>query len=540
MRQLKVFWMRNKVKIIVIFTLLVIVALMIVGLASMESFYRNLTLAQLPVHVFIASISAAVFVAMYWMFLHGGFASLKKAKVRVGDVNIRFRDVIGLEDAKRESWEVVQLLKDRARVRRIGGKIVKGVLMIGPPGCGKTLMAKAIACESGIPFISIAGSEFVEVFVGVGAARVRKLFAQARQEAYAHGACIVFIDELDVIGRGRTFSLMGGGSETNSTQNQLLVEMDGLGEKTGGNVVVIGGTNAAEETLDAALLRPGRFDRKIYIGRPNLKEREELFNYFLHKVKYDPQINIGRLARKAVYKTPADIENMIKESALIAARNRRDQVTLSDISEAMDRIELGIIHRLTMTDEEKRMIAYHEAGHLLILYFLHPRDDVFKASLIPRGGALGMVVHQPREEYHTVDREKILADIKVALAGYVSEKLKYGVTTSGVASDFQKATALAHDMVWRFGMGTNGMIGDFTVIPKDQISNEVKNALNAQTQELLKRCVTEVEKTLKKEWKVLERFVGELFDKDELDYDEIESIFKEYGKERKFPVTGKV
>lgn len=511
--------------------IVITVILAVVGLMSLESFYRNITLATLPISILTAVLTAFVFVYVQLVFLRGGFASMNKGKIKAEDVNIRFKDVIGLGEAKKEAMEVVQLLKDRAKVKQIGGRIVKGVLMVGPPGCGKTLLAKAIACESGIPFISISGSEFVEIFVGVGASRVRKLFAKAREEAYAHGACIVFIDELDVIGRGRTFSMHGGGEETNSTQNQLLVEMDGLGGKQE-NVVVIGATNAAEGVLDAALLRPGRFDRKIQISKPNLKEREELFAYYFKKVQADPAIDVGKLARKAVYKSPADIENIVKESALIAARSQKPQIDLEAISEAMDRIDLGIAHRLTMTPQEKELIAFHESGHLVILYFLHPTDDVFKASIISRGGALGMVHHQPREEYFTANREKMLADIKVALAGFVAEKMKYNVTSSGVASDFQKATAMAHDMVWRYGMGLDDFIGDFTILPKHEISEEIKDKLNAQTQQILRSCLKDVEETLKKEWPILEKFAQELIKRDELEYDEIEQIFKEHGKER--------
>ena len=528
--------MNHKAKILIVFFTIIVIILMIWGLMSLESFYRNITLAQIPLQIFLTALNAIIFVYFYMSVFQGGFASMKKGKVNAEEVNVRFKDIVGLEDAKKEAMEVVHLLKDRARVKRVGGKIIKGVLMVGPPGCGKTLLAKAIACESGIPFISMAGTEFVEIFVGVGASRIRKLFQKARQEAYANGACIVFIDELDVIGRGRTFSFQGGGEETNSTQNQLLVEMDGLGEKKE-NVVVIGATNAAEDILDKALLRPGRFDRKIQISKPNLKEREDMFSYYLGKVSYEPTIDIGRLARKAVYKSPADIENIVKEAALICARKEKEKIALEDITEAMDRIDLGIAHRLSMTDDEKRKVAYHECGHLVTLYFLHPTDDVFKASVISRGGALGVVHHQPREEQYTMDRNKMLADIKVALAGYVAEKIKYGATTSGVASDFQKATQIAHAMVWQLGMGTNGVIGDFSALPKHQVSEHLKDELNGQTQQILKGCMEEVEAMLRREWPILEKFVDELVKKDELEYDEIDQIFRESGKVRQFAAS---
>ncbi len=531
-RKLRVFWQNHWVKITVIVLIVLLVILTFVGLMSLESFYRNMTLATLPVNILMAVCNALVFVYLYMYVLRGGFGSLKKsAQINVSDVKVGFKDVIGLENAKKEAMEVVQLLKDRARLKAIGGQIIKGLLMVGPPGTGKTLLAKAIATEAGVPILSIAGSEFVEVFVGVGASRVRKLFDKARQLAYAHGACIIFIDELDVIGRGRHFNAFGGGEETNSTQNQLLAEMDGLGAKQE-NVVIIGATNAGENVLDAALLRPGRFDRKIYIDRPNLDERVELFRYYLKKVKHDPEIDVGRLARKSVYKSPADIMNIVKESALIATRNGRDLVTYRDLSQAIERIDLGVAHRLNMQPQEREAVAYHETGHLMVLYQLHPTDDVFKASIISRGGALGVVHHQPREELFTHSREKILADIKVSLAGYMAEKIKYGVTSSGVASDFTQAMHQAHLMVWRLGMGSNGFIGDYASIPKEELSDNLKEKLNNETYNILNQCSKEVEEFLRKEWVMVDRFAQELMKRDELEYDEIHALFAEYGRAR--------
>jgi len=291
------------------------------------------------------------------------------------------------------------------------------------------------------------------------------------------------------------------------------------------------------------LLRPGRFDRKIYIERPNLPDREKLFQYYLSKVKYDPQVSVPRLARKTVYKSPADIENIVKEAALIAAREKRETLQFGDFSEAMDRIDLGMLRRLTMSNYERRLTAYHESGHLITLYFLHPTDDVFKASIISRGGALGVVHHHPREEYYTEDRNKFLADIKVSLAGYVAEKIKFGVTSSGVASDFQHATYLANRMVWNFGMVGNGTIGDFSQFQDvrrgfDMLSSDLKNELNSQFNQIMKSCLADVEDILRREWEILEVFVEELVKNGELDYDEIEEIFKKYGKLRLFPSNG--
>lgn len=518
--------------IVVTISVILLVILAIVGLNSLESFYRNLTLATMPIQLLLAGVNAFIFVFFYLMFFRDGFSKMKKTKISTQDINIKFKDVIGLEGAKKEALEVVKLLKDRANVRKIGGKVIKGLLLIGPPGCGKTLLAKAIATESGIPFLSMAGSEFVEIFVGVGASRVRKLFNKARQYAYAEGACIVFIDELDVIGRERTFSYMGGGQETNSTQNQILVELDGL-DSAKHNVIVIGATNASEDVLDKAMLRPGRFDRKIYITYPNLPEREDLFKYYLAKIKYNEiSVDIGRLARRTVYKSPADIENIVKEATLIATRNKKEAVDMDDLSEAMDRIDLGLETHLRMTPQERKQTAYHEAGHAVALYFLHPTDDVFKVTIKSRGQALGMVTHNPREELHTFNRDKLVADITVAVSGFIAEKLYCGTTSTGVSSDFQKATTIAHSMVWRLGMGSSKIIGDFTAIPESQISNMLKEKLNEDTLAIINDSLKKVETFLKKEWKLVEALANELLEKDELDYDNIEAVFKVHGKQK--------
>jgi len=534
MRKLKIFFVNHWVKVLIILISIALVILTIYGLSTLESFYRNMTLAQIPLQLLLTGVNAFIFVYFYMAVFRGGFGGLKKSRIRMDDIKVRFKDVIGLEAAKKEAAEVVQLLKDRAQVKKIGGKVIKGLLLIGPPGCGKTLLARAIATESGIPFISISGSEFVEIFVGVGASRVRKLFAKAREYAYAEGACIVFIDELEVIGRGRTFSFMGGGEETNSTQNQLLVEMDGL-DSARHNVVVIGATNAAEDIIDKALLRPGRFDRKLYISHPNLVEREELFRFYLKKVKYDDKIDLQRLAKKSVYKSPADIQNIIKEAALIATRKNKDIVGFDDLSEAMDRIDLGLETHILMTPQEKEQTAYHEAGHTAALYFLHPTDDVFKATIKSRGPALGMVSHHPREELHTHNREKLVADIIVALAGYMAEKIRYGTTSTGVASDFQKATQIAHAMVWRYGMGTSGIIGDFSVLPQNEISNVLKEKLNNESIVILNNCAERVDKFLKTEWQLVEALARELIEKNELDYDNIDALFKSLGRQKDAP-----
>jgi cell division protease FtsH len=527
------FVQNNKIWVIIGSIIFVLILLAIYGMSKLESFYRTLTLAQMPMQLILAFGSAAAFVFMYVTFFRGGgFSKVKKSRIKSDNVKVTFNEVIGLEGAKKEAMEVVQLIKDRKQVQKIGGKIVKGILLMGPPGTGKTLLAKAIATESGIPFISMAGSEFVEVFVGVGAGRVRNLFKQARDYAYTDGACIIFIDEIEVIGRGRTFSYMGGGEETNSTQNQLLVEMDGL-ESQGSNVIVIAATNANESVLDKALLRPGRFDRKINITLPNLKEREQLFEFYLGKVNVGQDVKIGRLARKAVYKSPADIENIIKEAALIATRKSKNAVEMDDISQAMDRIELGLETHLEMTPKELEQTAYHEAGHAVAMYLIHPTDDVFKITVKSHVGSLGLVAPHPREELHSYNREKLLADIVVSLAGYGAEKIKYNTTTTGVSGDFKRAMAVANTMVWQLGMGISGLVGDFSVIPKEEMSSSLKEKLNNETVALMNMCMAKTEELLMQNWDVVDAVAQRLIVEKDMDFDGLEEAFEKLGKKRK-------
>jgi cell division protease FtsH len=520
--------------------------------ATSESYFKKATLAQYAlffyVLIIIQIISLPLTGALWIWLMRGGqmkFTQIGKKPVEGKDIMIHWQDVIGMEEAKEEAMEVVRLVTDRAKLQAIGGKILRGILMIGPPGCGKTYLAKAIATEANMPFIAMSGSEFIEMFVGVGASRIRKLFKQARQLAYAEGGCIIFIDELDAVGAQRAVDRgFGGQTESNTTLNQLLIEMDGLKEKDY-NVILIGATNAPEGFLDPALLRPGRFDRKIYVDLPNLDEREKLFEYYLKDVKFDTSIDRIRLARLTVGNSPADISNLIREAALIAVRNKKEAISMKEISEAYDRVEMGIKHKVVFTQREREKIAYHEAGHAIAMYFLAPHKDVFKATILARGGALGFVMPQPREEIHVHTKEQYLGDIKVNLGAFVAERLKLNVTTSGVSQDFSNAMWIAHHMVWEWGMGKSGLVGNYSLLETMRtdygvfrgekvsfVSEKIKEQLNNEVQEILQEALKEVEDLLQKESGLLDRFAQELLAKDELNYDEIEAIFKEFGKSR--------
>jgi len=558
LRKIKLFFKFHWIGIVVaIFAIGVNIALaiflknVIVAWASSESYFKKAVLGQtgMTFYMFflLHMISLPLWGFMWIWIMQGGagkFARLHTRPIKTKDDIVRWDDVIGMEATKEEAMEIVKLISDRAKVQQIGGKILRGILMMGPPGTGKTYLAKAISTEINIPFLAMSGSEFVELFVGVGASRVRKLFKQARNLAYAEGGCIIFIDEIDAVGARRAASPTGGQQESNTTVNQLLIEMDGLKEREQ-NVIVIGATNAPESFLDEALLRPGRFDRKIYIQLPNLEEREKLFEYYLKNVKYDPALDRKKLARLTVGNSPADIANMIQEAALIAVRNKKESISMKEISEAYDRVEMGIKHKVVFSEKEREKIAYHEAGHAITMYFFAPHSDVFKATILARGGALGFVMPHPREEIHVRTKKQYLGDIKVNLGAYSAEKLKFNLTTSGVSQDFSNAMWIAHNMVWKWGMGKSGLVGNYSLLESTGthdgifavatgsfVSEKVKEQLNNETQEILQECLKEVEDLLTRESALLDRFAQELLTKDELNYDEIEAIFKEFGKTR--------
>ncbi len=554
-KKTKFYWKLHWIKILltvgisaIAISLVILISVGIRAWNESEPYLRQSQLASYPLQIYIwiivGLIQGAVYTfMMYWMFYKKGgqsFSQSGKKSIAGGSIGITWNDVIGMDEAKQEALEVVKLITDRAQLQRIGGKILKGILMLGPPGCGKTYLAKAIATEAKLPFISMSGSEFVEMFVGVGAGRIRSLFKNARQLAELEGGCIIFIDEIDAIGAQRAAdSGFGGQTETNTTLNQLLVEMDGLKEKDV-NIVIIGASNMPETFMDSALLRPGRFDRKIYVDKPNLSDREKLFAYYLSKVKYDENsLKIDRLARITVGASPADISNIIREAALITVRNKNDAITMKDIDDARERIALGIKRRVKISDKEKMQIAFHEAGHAIVTYLLVPSKDVFKITITPRGHTGGATWVPEREEILIEDQKQLLNEIKISLGSYAAEKIKLGFTTSGVGGDFANALHIAHNMAWSAGMGKSGLLGNFQALEsyassrgKSIISEETKARLDNDVQDILHSCLKEVTELLKQEEPLLDRIAKELLAKDELNYDEIEAIFKEFGKTR--------
>jgi cell division protease FtsH len=359
-----------------------------------------------------------------------------------------FDDVAGIDEAKDDLQEIVDFLKDPQRFQRLGGRIPKGVLLVGPPGTGKTLLARAIAGEANVPFFTISGSDFVEMFVGVGASRVRDMFEQAKKNA----PCIVFIDEIDAVGRHRGAGLGGGNDEREQTLNQLLVEMDGFEANEG--IILIAATNRPD-VLDPALLRPGRFDRHVVVPNPDIIGREKILRVHIRKVPLGPDVDIRTIARGTPGFSGADLANLVNEAALMAARRGKRLVNMAEFEDAKDKVMMGAERRsMVMTDEEKRLTAYHEGGHALVALHMPPSDPIHKATIIPRGRALGMVMRLPERDQFSVTREKFLADLAVAMGGRVAEEVIFGheKVTSGASADIEMATRMARAMVTKYGM----------------------------------------------------------------------------------------
>jgi cell division protease FtsH len=377
-----------------------------------------------------------------------GFGKSKAKLLTEAHGKVTFNDVAGVEEAKEEVEEIVEFLKDPKKFSRLGGKIPKGALLIGPPGTGKTLLAKAIAGEANVPFFSISGSDFVEMFVGVGASRVRDMFEQGKK----HSPCIIFIDEIDAVGRSRGAGLGGGNDEREQTLNQLLVEMDGF--ETNEGIILIAATNRPD-VLDPALLRPGRFDRQVVVGNPDILGREAILKVHIKKINAGPDVKLRTIARGTPGFSGADLANLVNESALLAARKNKRVVTMVDVEEAKDKVMMGAERRsMVMTEDEKKLTAYHEGGHAIVALNEKVSDPIHKATIIPRGRALGMVMRLPERDQLSVTREKMYSDIAVAMGGRIAEELIFGhdKVTSGASSDIDMATKMAKNMVTRYGM----------------------------------------------------------------------------------------
>ncbi len=377
-----------------------------------------------------------------------GFGRSKAKLLTEAQGKVTFNDVAGVEEAKEEVEEIVEFLKDPKKFSRLGGKIPKGALLIGPPGTGKTLLARAIAGEANVPFFSISGSDFVEMFVGVGASRVRDMFEQGKKNS----PCIIFIDEIDAVGRSRGAGLGGGNDEREQTLNQLLVEMDGFDTNEG--IILIAATNRPD-VLDPALLRPGRFDRQVVVPNPDIIGREAILKVHAKKITTGPDVKLRTIARGTPGFSGADLANLVNESALLAARKNKRVVTMSDIEEAKDKVMMGAERRsMVMSEDEKKLTAYHEGGHAIVALNEKVSDPIHKATIIPRGRALGMVMRLPERDQLSVTREKMYSDIAVAMGGRIAEELIFGYEkiTSGASSDIDMATKMAKNMVTRYGM----------------------------------------------------------------------------------------
>ncbi len=479
-----------------------------------------------------------LFVVFFWFMLRqfqgGGskafsFGKSRAKKYHAELENITFADVAGQDEAKYELTEVVEFLKTPTKFTNIGAKIPKGVLLVGMPGTGKTLMAKAVAGESGVPFFHMSGSDFVEMFVGVGASRVRDLFEQGRKNA----PCILFIDELDAVGRTRGAGYGGGNDEREQTLNQMLVEMDGFDTKTG--VIIIAATNRPD-VLDPALLRPGRFDRQVVVDMPDVKEREAILLIHAKKVQLEEGVDINRIAKATPGMSGADLANLINEAALFAARSDSKKVNISHLEEARDKLLMGIARKSKIISiEDKTATAYHEAGHALLHYHLKNSDPLHKVTIIPRGRALGMAISLPEKDSYSKNKSWLLDRIKITMGGYVSEEIIYGQTTTGTQNDIQQATNIARRMVTEWGMSESFNFTSFSqeeepifigkeIARHKDYSEDTAKKIDIEISRILDDSLKETRKILNDNIDQLKTLAMELVDKETLDDSEIKTL----------------
>lgn len=466
-----------------------------------------------------------------------GGRSMTFGKAKIKNINdekrkTTFEDVAGADEEKEELAELVEFLKNPAKYNDLGARIPKGVLLIGPPGTGKTLLARAVAGEAGVPFFSISGSDFVEMFVGVGASRVRDLFDQAKKNS----PCIVFIDEIDAVGRQRGAGLGGGHDEREQTLNQLLVEMDGFGANEG--VIMIAATNRPD-VLDPALMRPGRFDRQVLVGYPDIKGREDILKVHAKGKPLAPDVVLNTIAKSTAGFTGADLENLLNEAALLSARKNLKAITMEEIEEATIKVVVGTEKKSrVMTDKEKTLTAYHEAGHAVVTYFCKTQDPVHQISIIPRGTAGGYTLQLPSEDRSYRSRSEMVEEIQVCLGGRIAEELIIGDVSTGASSDISRATKVANSMVTKYGMsatlGTVAYSSDKEEIFIGRDMGQVKNyseeiaaEIDAEVKKIISGCYNEAERILKENVEKLHKVAKTLFVKEKMGEDEFNQIMKE-------------
>ena len=460
-----------------------------------------------------------------------GFGKSRARMLTEKSGRVTFQDVAGIDEAREELQEIVEYLKDPGKFARLGGKIPKGALLVGPPGTGKTLLARAIAGEAGVPFFTISGSDFVEMFVGVGASRVRDMFDQAKKSA----PCIVFIDEIDAVGRHRGAGLGNGNDEREQTLNQLLVEMDGFEANEG--IIIIAATNRPD-VLDPALLRPGRFDRQVVVPRPDIDGREQILGVHMKKVPLAPDVDPRVIARGTPGFSGADLANLVNEAALLAARRGKRLVAMQEFEDAKDKVLMGTERKsMVMTEDEKRMTAYHEAGHAIVALNEPASDPIHKATIIPRGRALGLVMRLPERDSYSYHRDKMYANLAVSMGGRVAEEMIFGYdkVSSGASSDIQYATQLARDMVTRWGM--SDALGPLQYADPDEevflgysvnrqrlMSNETAQAIDMEIRKVVEDGYERAKHVLTENRKDLETLAKALLEYETLSGDEIKKV----------------
>lgn len=479
--------------------------------------------------------------ALFWYFMFnkadgGGRGAMQFGKPRIKHADddkrhVTFQDVAGADEEKAELEEIVEFLKNPAKFTELGARIPKGVLLVGPPGTGKTLLARAVAGEAGVPFLSISGSDFVELYVGVGASRVRGLFDEAKKNAPA----IVFIDEIDAVGRHRGAGLGGGHDEREQTLNQLLVEMDGFGANEG--VIVIAATNR-QDILDPALLRPGRFDRQVYVGAPDMKGREAILQVHARGKQFDPDVHFDSIAKSTAGFTGADLENLLNEAALLAARRNKRLISMEDIEDSFLKVIMGTEKKSrVMTDREKKLTAYHEAGHAIATRCLPSQDPVHTVSIIPRGRAGGFTMSLPQEEKWYASKQEMLDDLVVLLGGRVAEKLTMDDISTGASNDIERATSVAKSMVTKYGMSdligpinySSGQqeifIGREMVERSDSISEELASKIDEEIRRIVLRAYEQCENILKEHMEQLTAVAEYLIRNETMDGEIFEKLF---------------